>query len=91
MNVLIIGDQGFVGQETKKLFVERGLNVIGYDLLTGQDNRDAAQLEEFIKNYRIERILNLAAVARFSEAQRDPILTNEVNAVGCKVIALLAA
>lgn len=91
MNVLIIGDQGFVGTETKKLFQERGLSVFGYDLLTGQDVRDSVQLEEVIKNYRIERILNLAAVARFSEAQRDPILTNEVNASGCRVVSMLGA
>ena len=40
MKILITGDKGFVGTETKKLLTDH--EVIGYDLMDGYDNPEDA-------------------------------------------------
>ncbi len=90
MNCLITGDKGFVGSETSKLFQERGLNVVGYDLMDRLDVRDYRLLEEFISKNDIHRILHLAAIARFADADKNPKLAFETNVLGTRNVALAA-
>lgn len=91
MNVLITGDQGFVGSETMKLFRDRGVIAIGYDIMKdGCDIRDLQKLEKHIVDYKIQRILHLAAVARFAEADKDPKLAFETNVLGTMNVAGIA-
>ena len=90
MNILITGDKGFVGSETSKLFLERGLNVVGYDLMDRLDIRDAKLLEEFIVKNDIHRILHLAAIARFADADRNPKQAFETNVMGTRNVAITA-
>lgn len=90
MNILITGDKGFVGSETSKLFSERGLNVVGYDLMDRLDIRDAKLLEEFIVKNDIHRILHLAAIARFADADRNPKQAFETNVMGTRNVAITA-
>ena len=95
MRILCTGSKGFVGTETCKLLKENGHEVIGYDLMDGYDVRDSELFESVIENaykYTIERgvikgcnidrILHLAAIARFDEADNNPILTHETNVLG---------
>jgi len=72
MRILVTGNRGFVGTETCKLLKEHGYEVIGYDLMDGYDVRDVDLLEVIVKNYNLDRILHLAAIARFDEADNNP-------------------
>lgn len=91
MLCLITGDQGFVGTETKKTFKEKRIEVVGYDILSGKDIRDMAQLEREIRLHRPDRILHLAAIARFDEADEDIKLASETNIVGTCNVAVVAS
>lgn len=96
MRILVTGDRGFVGTETCKLLEANGHEVIGYDLMDGYDIRDIRLLEivcsgmkEAYERYaldivgkRVDRILHLAAVARFADADNDPKLAFETNVLG---------
>jgi len=82
MRILITGSGGFVGTETIKLFNERGIETINYDIMLGGDIRDVAQLDKVVGETNPNRILHLAAIARFKEADRDQILAFETNVLG---------
>ncbi len=88
MKILITGDKGFVGTATKKLLKEH--EVIGYDLMDGFDIRDYKQLEATVAGHGIDRILHLAAVARFADADKDPLLAHETNVLGTMNVATVA-
>jgi UDP-glucose 4-epimerase len=91
MKILITGDKGFVGSETKKYIATQGEHeIIGYDIMDGYDIRDAQQLEEVVKYSKPDRILHLAAIARFAEADKDPYLAFETNVLGTRNVALVA-
>jgi len=94
MKVLITGDRGFVGSETKRIFDDKKINYVGFDIMNGHDIRMATKMEEWIAEEmrvgKIDVILHLAAIARFSEADKDPILTYETNVLGTKNIASIA-
>lgn len=86
MKVLVTGDKGFVGQETVKMLGE-GMEVIGYDLMDARDIRDFNQLCFIIEQYAPNRILHLAAIARFSDADKNPRLAFETNVMGTMNVA----
>ena len=88
--VLITGDLGFVGSATKQLFHKEGIIYVGYDILDGLDIRDGGRLEKVIQENSIKRILHLAAIARFSDADDNPKLAHETNVMGTRNIAVLA-
>jgi UDP-glucose 4-epimerase len=94
MKILVTGDKGFVGSETVKLLEAEGHQVVGYDLMDGFDIRDVKQLVATIQAHqmagvKIDRILHLAAIARFSDADKDPGLAFETNYLGtCNVAAV---
>lgn len=91
IRVLITGHLGFVGQETERLLSERGIKVVGYDIMERRDIRHLGQLDEFVKEHKPDRILHLAAIARFADADRDPALAFETNALGTRNVAHIAA
>lgn len=91
MKILITGDRGFVGVETKKFFEGNKIEIVGYDIMENRDIRDGGQLDLFISQVRPDRILHLAAIARFAEADKDPRLAFETNALGTLNIAKAAA
>lgn len=91
MKIAITGYLGFVGQETKKLFEEKGLGVVGYDLMEKNDIRDINSFERFILAHNPDRILHLAAIARFAEADKDPKLAFETNVVGTANVVTVAS
>lgn len=88
--ILITGDRGFVGAETRKVLEAEGHEVIGYDLMGGFDIKDSAQLDGVVRNERPDRILHLAAIARFADADKDPKLAFETNVIGTANVAHVA-
>lgn len=92
MKILITGDKGFVGTETKKYIagLEEKHEIIGYDIMDGYDIRDSQQLEQVVMATKPDRILHLAAIARFSEADKDPHLAFETNVLGTRNVSLVA-
>lgn len=90
--ILITGEQGFVGKETSKYLLEMGFNVRGYDIMSfGNDIRCIEQFEKCVSIFQPDRILHLAAIARFSEADLDPLLTYDTNVEGTKNVAIISA
>lgn len=90
MKILITGNKGFVGTETEKLLKKQGHQVIGYDLMDGYDIRDYEQLDKVIAYHAPDRILHLAAIARFADADKDPKLAFETNVDGTRNIGKVA-
>ena len=86
---MITGDKGFVGTETR-WFIGDKAEVLGYDLMDGFDIRDVEQLDNFVRQHQPDRILHLAAIARFAEADKDPYLCNETNVLGTMNVAAIA-
>lgn len=87
---LVSGSEGFVGTETVKLLEENGIQVIRYDLMLNHDIRDIKQLESCVQAEKPDRILHLAAIARFDEADKDAVLANETNTLGTMNVARVA-
>lgn len=91
MKVLITGHLGFVGTETKKYMEKMGVEVVGFDIMeNGNDIRDGRKFEEFVLENKVDRILHLAAIARFADADKDQILADETNVQGTKNVAMVA-
>jgi nucleoside-diphosphate-sugar epimerase len=88
--VLVTGGSGFVGAETIRLLQSRGHKTLNYDLMEGYDIRDVEQLGKLCQFNKPDRILHLAAIARFSDADRDPFLAHETNVLGTANVAKIA-
>lgn len=96
MRILVTGSRGFVGTETCKLLQKNGHEVVHYDLMDRCDVRDIQLLSWRAGGYvfntqtqkderlqvPVDRILHLAAIARFDEADANPILTHQTNVLG---------
>ena len=91
MRVLITGHKGFVGTATTNYLTHHGDVVFGYDIMEGNDIRDAKRLKEFCTTMHVDRILHLAAVARFTDADNDPRSAFETNVLGTKNVARVAS
>jgi len=91
MKILITGHEGFVGKETIQFLTPLGYEIFGYDIMSRGDVRDRETLEFAIREHKIERILHLAAIARFSEADKNPKLAFETNSLGTRTVALAAS
>ena len=90
MKIIITGGSGFVGSHTIKALKEKGYEIFNFDLKNGEegfnwDIRNKFQLAEIID--KGDKVLHLAAIARFAEADKDPKLAFETNVIGTKNIA----
>jgi nucleoside-diphosphate-sugar epimerase len=90
VRILVTGDKGFVGVQTRKQLEVRGHIVVGYDLMDRCDVRDIKQLNAVVLSEKPDRLLHLAAIARFADADADPKLANETNVIGTMNVALVA-
>ena len=85
MKTVVTGSEGFVGMNTIPLLEKAGHNVFRFDLRTGYDIRDYDQLKSFIN--KGDKVLHLAAIARFAEADADPYTAWETNVLGTLNVA----
>jgi nucleoside-diphosphate-sugar epimerase len=93
MRVLITGELGFVGSATLAHDPTPGdddIQIRGFDILDGWDVRRRDQLEVVCSEFNPTRILHLAAIARFSDADADPKLAHETNVMGAANVAAVA-
>lgn len=90
MKILVTGGSGFVGTETIKLLKKEGHEIFNYDLMENYDIRSSKQLEEVVAGFQPNRILHLAAIARFADADKDPKLAAETNILGTMNVAAIA-
>lgn len=90
MRVLVTGSSGFVGSATAAALEGSGHSAIPFDVMEGRDIRDAQQLADVVEAKEPDRILHLAAVARFSDADADPLLAHETNVTGTANVAVIA-
>lgn len=100
MKILITGDKGFVGTATREYIAphqDRDFGrfdphrIIGFDVMDKLDIRDRGQLEAYVMGMKPDRILHLAAIARFADADADPIKAFETNVLGTKNVAEVAS
>lgn len=92
MKILITGHLGFVGSETSKYIQENSAHeVVGYDIMAHGDIRDIGEFEKAVQETRPDRILHLAAIARFADADAQPRLAFETNGLGTRNVAVIAA
>ena len=87
--IIITGYLGFIGSHTVKELEKRGSEVIGYDLKEGNDVCDTEKLKNFIQ--KGDRILHLAAVARFTDADANPAEAYRTNVGGTASVLQAAA
>ncbi len=90
MTILVTGSRGFVGSETVKLLEKEGHEVIHYDIMDGFDVRNDEHLEDVCIREDVDRILHLAAIARFSEADANPKRAHSTNVLGTRAVACVA-
>lgn len=84
MKVLITGNLGFVGKATSKELHDMGHTVYGYDLMDGFDIADKDQVSDMFFSIAPDRVLHLAAIARFADADRDPMRALMTNVHGTR-------
>lgn len=90
MKIMVTGHLGLVGTETCKQLKERGHEIVGYDIMEGNDIRNYSDLFDFVNEHQPERILHLAAIARMDEAERDPLLAYDTNVNGTQNVVNVA-
>ena len=83
--IVVTGGLGFVGTHTSKALRERGYIVLDYDLKQGMDIRIFEQIYAVIQPG--DKVLHLAAIARFSEADQDPLNAYVTNVDGTYHVA----
>ena len=88
--VLVTGSEGFVGNETTLELIDNEIDIVPYDLMLGKDIRDYEQLEGVVLQERPDRIIHLAAIARFADADKDPLLAFRTNVGGTQNVAVVA-
>lgn len=79
-----------VGQAGSYKEKMRAHQVVGYDIMDGFDIKDAEQLNDLVRGEKPDRILHLAAIARFSDADANPRLAFETNVIGTANVAAVA-
>ncbi len=87
-----------MGTETRKFLEANGHQVIGFDIMDGWDIRNKNHLEYLVSSgfvdgvwtTTIDAILHLAAIARFSDADKDPKLAFETNVDGTRNVVAVA-
>lgn len=85
MKVVVTGGSGFIGAHTVKALQDKGYDVFNFDLKTKHDIRWIDDLLSVIQEG--DKVLHLAAIARFNEADNDPLSALETNALGTKNVA----
>jgi nucleoside-diphosphate-sugar epimerase len=87
MRILVTGSSGAVGSATLPVLKEAKHSYGLFDLMLGMDIRDVDQVARIFSDWKPDRILHLAAVARFADADADPMRAYSTNVLGTEVVA----
>ena len=84
INLFVTGHKGYIGSALIKsldkiLFVK---DVVGYDLVDGNDIMNYDQLEEAMKKAKPFAVIHLAALSSVAACNEDPRLAIKINSVG---------
>jgi UDP-glucose 4-epimerase len=91
MNIIVTGANGFVGLHTVKQLIKEGYNVTAVDMATNNIENIAG-----LKIVKVDltkddlstlvtpgdKVIHLAAVAKFADAENDPVKAINVNVIG---------
>jgi len=80
MKILVTGSSGFIGSKVVDKLKEQKLEVIPFDIITGQDLNDTEQVNEAV--FLSDIILHLAAQADLNEFDKKPAQGMNLN-VAC--------
>jgi len=72
MKVLVSGHRGFIGTRMGKLFNQKKVDWVGYDLLDNQDIRNLFQLDKFFQLNQPNVVIHLAARAGVRNGEEFP-------------------
>lgn len=88
--ILVTGSSGLIGRALVTILLAEGLQVVRYDLSTGQDICDPVQMTQALAG--CDGVIHLAAVSRVAWGETDPSLCRHINVTGTAVLlqALLA-
>ena len=86
--VVVTGSEGFVAGATIPVLESHGFKVIRFDRKLGQDICNPADLRNTLRPG--DRILNLAAVARFKSCDEDPPEAYRTNTGGVAMLTQIA-
>jgi len=88
--VVVTGSSGFIGRHTIRELCRRGYSVVALDIVEGlEEESDGVRyfdcdITEGVSQYieKEDRVLHLAAIAKFDQAARDPSQAIKVNVQG---------
>jgi nucleoside-diphosphate-sugar epimerase len=88
--ILVTGSSGLIGRALVGVLAEDGIDVVPYDLATGQDICDPSQVTQVLAG--CDGVIHLAAISRVAWGESDPTLCRHVNVTGTDVLlqAILA-
>jgi UDP-glucose 4-epimerase len=84
-NIMITGDLGYIGSFLKGL-LSSYYNIIGYDIVNGDDIMDYEKLSNIFKSNKIDIVIHMAALSTVSSCNDDPDLAVKINGVGTHTV-----
>lgn len=86
--ILVTGNEGFIGKHLTKKLNDLGLDWIGYDLLTNNnDIRDLQRLDRCFDTYQPDIVIHLAALAGARRGEAYPQEYFDTNVIGTENVA----
>jgi len=80
--LMITGGSGFIGRHLCSELSKKGVSLVNYDLLEGQDIRNLCQLDAFFEQNQITEVVHLAALAGVRRGNTYPEEYINTNIVG---------
>ncbi len=86
--ILITGNEGFIGSHLAKKLYDLGIEWVGYDLLSNNnDIRDLQRLDRSFDNYQPSMVIHLAALAGARRGEEYPQEYFDTNVIGTENVA----
>src|SRR5438105_6579284 len=88
LNVMITGHKGYIGSALYQLLSEYVLvdNLIGYDIIDGNDICDYDNLIRVMTNNQINLVVHLAAVSNITDCNNNSGQAIKINGKGTSIL-----